>query len=291
MRAAYTALVLGIVCGLGLATSVLSGRPDAVPGTVAGALAADVPGIDMDRRRAEAVAALVAACMTDHGVDWEPWVEPPPSVPDADLPPIHWAARWGFGVSTSAGQTATVTPVDPNLRRQGVAPPDVRDTYRRALHGEGGAVGCQAAATTEVYGLRERLLAPMRPALLELDRRIAADPSARHLLASWQACVGSVAPDLPPDRRTLAAQLIETYGSRTASLGSGTRSIAALAALQADERRVAGVLAQCDAAYDAERAVVAAPHEAAFVAANLPALERIGAAIRAAEAALPTVPS
>jgi hypothetical protein len=290
VRAAYAALVLGIIGGLGLATSVLSGRPHAVPATVAGALALDVPGVDMDRRRAEAVAVLVAACMIEHGLDWEPWVEPPPSVPDADLGPIEWAERWGFGVSTMADRAGSSTPVDPNLRRSDVASPDIRDAYRSALHGDGAAVGCQAAATTEVYGLRERLLTPMRPALLELDRRIATDPAARHLLASWQTCVGSVAMGLSRDRRTLAARLIEAFGRRLASLDTGTRSIAALAALQADERRVAVVLADCDAAYDAGRVAVASPHEAAFVAANRPALERIGAAIRAAEVALPTLP-
>ncbi len=290
MRAAYVALVLGIIGGLALATSVLSGPSRAVPATVAGVLGLDVPGIDMDRRRAAAVAALIAACMTEHGLDWEPWVEPPPSLPDPGLGPIEWAERWGFGVSTIGGRADPATPVDPNLRRSGAASPDVRNAYRRALHGDGATVGCQAASTTEVYGLRERLLTPMRPELLELDRRIAADPAARHLLVAWQSCVGSVATGLARDRRTLAASLIEGFGRRIASLGSSTRSIAALGALQAEERRVAVVLAHCDAAYDAGRAAVAAPHEGAFVAANRPALERVGAAIRAAEAALPTLP-
>jgi hypothetical protein len=290
VKAAYAALVLGIVGGVGLATTVLSGGPHAMPPTVAGTLALDVPGIDMDRRRAEAVALLVSACMNERGLDWEPWVEPPPAVPDADLAPVEWAERWGFGVSTTAGGDAPVAPVDPNLRRSASAPPDVRDGYRRALHGGSGVTGCQGAATTEVYGLRERLLAPLRPALVALESRVAADPAARRLVASWQACVGPVADGVPRHRPTFAARLIERFGRRMVALGSGVRSIPGRAALQADERRVAAIVARCDVAYDARRTAVAASHEAVFVAANRPALERIGAAIRAAEAALPTLP-
>src|SRR4029453_5545274 len=101
MRAAYAALILGILSGLVLATGVLSGRGHTEASTIAGVLALDRPGEDLDRRRAEAVAALVARCMAGLGLTWTPWVEPTPTVPDAELDPAAWAARWGFGVSTT----------------------------------------------------------------------------------------------------------------------------------------------------------------------------------------------
>src|SRR5262245_54820070 len=73
MRAAYAALVLGIVGGFGLATAVLSGvRP---PPTVPAALGLDDrPGLDS--RRATAVAALTTACMRRLGLDWAAIPEP-----------------------------------------------------------------------------------------------------------------------------------------------------------------------------------------------------------------------
>lgn len=66
--------------------------------------------------------------------------------------------------------------------------------------------------------------------------------------------------------------------------------MAGLIALQVEERRVAMVLAGCDAAYEQARAEAAAPIEAAFVSEHRAALAAIGAGIRAAEAALPTLP-
>ena len=65
--------------------------------------------------------------------------------------------------------------------------------------------------------------------------------------------------------------------------------VVGLVALQVEERRVATVLARCDADYQRARAAVAAPFEAAFVARHRRMLEAVGAAIRSAEAALPTL--
>jgi hypothetical protein len=66
--------------------------------------------------------------------------------------------------------------------------------------------------------------------------------------------------------------------------------MAGLFALQTDERRVAAILAGCEAAFARIREPVAAPFEAAFVAHHRDALASVGAAIRDAEAALPTLP-
>jgi hypothetical protein len=290
VRAAYAALILGIAGGIWLATTVLPDAAVARPATVADALAIEPPGPALDRRRAEATAVLVAACMAGHGMPWEPVPEPPPAVPDPDLSPVDWARRWGFGVSTMIGRPEQDPARDPNLASIAAAPPDERDAYRRALLGDASSPGCHATASTSVYGLRDRLLAPLRMSLQALDARIAADPAAARAVAGWRTCVGPVAADLAADRRTLPGALLERFASRSAAIGRGIGGLVGLAALQADERRVATVLARCEVEFTEARAVAAARHEAAFVDERRDTLASIGAAIRAAESALPTMP-
>lgn len=291
MRAAYAALILGLVGGLALATGVLSGRSAPPPTTVAAVLALDVPGSDIDRRRGEAVAVLVARCMTRQGFAWTPWVEPPPSVPDPDLAPIPWAERWGFGISTVTGRRQAVGPGDPNLLALGALGPDERDTFRGVLSGDAEAPGCQAVANDEVYGLRERYLAPLRQALEELDARIAADRQAVTLVATWRTCVAPVTSGMTTvEREGVVAQVTARISDRLAALPQSPAAIAVLAALQADERHAAAILAGCEEAFSAARSVVASPYEAAFTVEHGDALRRVGAEIRAAEAALPTLP-
>ena len=290
MRAAYAALVFGVAAGLILTTGVLSGGRAPRPTTVAAVLAVDVPGIDIDRRRSEAVAVLVSTCMTRHGIALTPWVERPPSLPDPDLGPVEWARRWGFGISTTVGHGSRVVPADPNLGLFGTAPPDERDARRRALYGFGGHPGCQATATDEVYGLRARLMTPLRAALDGLEAEIAADPAAERALAMWRDCVAPVAEGLTLERQRLPAALMERVSDRLGDLGTTPATIAGLAGIQAAERRTATLLADCEAAFAADRAEVAAPYEAAFVDEHRAALERAGAAIREAEATLPALP-
>lgn len=290
VRAAYAALLLGLVGGLALATGVLSGRTVPERRTVASVLALDVPGVDIDRRRSEAVAVLVARCMTGHGFAWTPWVEPPPSLPDPGLGPITWAERWGFGISTVIGRPQTVEAGDPNLAAIGALGPDERDTVRRALYGDRGGGGCQDVASDDVFGLRERLLAPIRPALKELDSRIAADRGAPVLVSAWRTCVTPVSSASTVERSEVPARVMAGISNRLAALPQTPGAVAALAALQADERRAATVLARCEAAFSAGRSIVAAPYEASFTLEHGDALRRIGAEIRAAESALPTLP-
>jgi hypothetical protein len=289
VRAAYAALVVGLIGGLALATAVLSSRGDR-PLTVAAALRIDRPAGELEGRRSEAVAALVAQCMARHGLRWTAVAEPAPPIPDPDLGPVDWAKRWGFGVSTTVGTPPVVTGLDPNMAGLEAVDPALRDVYRRALHGDGPVPGCHATATDSVFGLRDRLLAPLRPALEALDARIAADPAAARAVAAWRACVAPVAGGLAVDRRVLPGALVERFAARVRSVVPGPSSVAGLAALQADERRVATAVAECELAYARGRTAAAASHEAAFVAEHRQALEGIGAAIRAAEAALPTLP-
>jgi hypothetical protein len=180
-------------------------------------------------------------------------------------------------------------PADADLvAMQGNGPAD-REAYRPALHGDDGSPGCHATATEAVYGARDRLLAPLRPALDVLDSRITTDPEVQRAAATWRTCVGPVTAGLAADRRSLPGALLERFDAQVRRL-TGLRSIAGMAALQADERRVATVVAECELAFVAARASATARHEAAFVTEHRAALVSIGAAIRAAEAGLPTLP-
>ena len=283
MRAAYFALVLGVVGGLGLATAVLSdaaGRPV----TVAAAL--DLPADRvLDERRSVAVAALTTACMRRLGLDWVPVPEPVPTVRDADLDPVAWADRWGFGISTTAAAPSPSAVADPNLAAIAAMPVAAQSVYRAALHGAAGRPGCHETANATVYGLRGRLLAPLRPSLAALEAEVASDPAMTRALAKWHDCVAGVGAGSTIDRRSLPGALLQRFVIRS----SAATDTGDLSELQADERRVAGVVARCEVAYAEAKTAASAPHEARFVAKNRDALRAIGDAIRSAEMALPTL--
>ncbi len=291
MRAAYAALILGVVSGMWLAGQALTVAGDPAPATVADALGLEPAQVDIDARRAEAVAVLLARCMTGRGLAWTPWVEAAPDVPDADLDPVAWARRWGFGISTAVGRPTDAAARDPNRVAMDALPAAERDRYRSALAGTSTSdAGCQRPANDAVYGLRDRLLAPLQPALKDLDARIAADPGARGAVDAWRRCVLPVAGPAAPDRATLVPGLMGAFVARLEQLGPGAPPMAGLLALQAEERRVAVTVARCDVAFADARAAVAATYERAFIAEHGDDLRRIGAAIRDAEADLPTLP-
>jgi hypothetical protein len=58
---------------------------------------------ELAAREARVVQHRIDACMAALGLPYREFVEPPPGIPDADLGPRDWAAKWGFGVSTSVG--------------------------------------------------------------------------------------------------------------------------------------------------------------------------------------------
>ena len=205
MRAAFAALAVGVVGGLGLATAVLSGVRPAT--TIEGALALE-GGPGLDARRAAAVAASVTACMERLGLDWQPVPEPIPSVPDADLDPVAWADRWGFGVSTTAEAPIPSSTPDPNLQALERLTPADRTAARAALHGSSRQPGCLEAASAAVYQDRERALAPLRTALADLEASIEADPATVRGVATWRGCVAGVSGGATLERATLGPALL-----------------------------------------------------------------------------------
>jgi hypothetical protein len=186
-------------------------------------------------------------------------------------------------VSTMVGRPEPEPPSDPNLDSVATSSPDARDGYREALDGRG---GCRTTATDSVYGIRERALAPLQASLRDLEAGIAASAAAVRATDTWRRCVEPVADGRALDPRTLPSSLRERSMQRLMALGQ----IGGLVALQVDERRVATILAECDARYERARADAAEPFEATFVGEHRTTIEAIGAAIRSAEAALPTVP-
>lgn len=285
MRAAYVALTLGLVAGLWLTTTVLSSAGHR-PTTVEEALDLGPATAELDARRAVAVAALTTACMQSLGLRWQPVPEPPAEIPDPDLEPVAWAERWGFGVSTITARPATADS-DPNLGAIATLPDGLRSRYRTALHGSPGQPGCLETARESVYGLRDRLLRPLRADLDALEAAVTADPRLGRAVAVWRGCVGRVAGGLPLDRRSLPGALVQRFAARIASVEPGSPR---LGAIQEDERRVAGVLTRCEASYVDSRTLIAARYEPAFAARHEAALWAVGASIRTAEAALPTLP-
>jgi hypothetical protein len=285
VRASYGALTLGLVAGLWLATTALSSAGSR-PTTVEEALGLSVATAELDTRRAAAVAVLTATCMRSLGLTWQSVPETPPDIPDPDLGPVAWADRWGFGVSTITARP-TGAADDPNLDAMAAMPEVLRSRYRAALRGSAGRPGCQETARESVYGLRDRLLRPLRAELEALEAAVTADPGVGRAVAVWRGCVGRVADGLPLDRRSLPSALLQRFATRAANVEPGSPR---LRDFQDDERRVAGVLARCEETYADTRTRIAARYETAFVARNEAALSAVGAAIRTAEAALPTLP-
>ena len=291
MRAGYLAVVLALAgtVAIGIVTGWTSPRgPD--PGPVAAALGfggADAP--DLERRRGAAVTEAIRRCMDARGFPDVVVTEPPPAIPDPDLDPVAWAARWGFGVSTAVG-IATPAPVaDPlmaSLARLGARD---RSAVLRALDGDPTQRGCRAIATDAVYGLRERLLDQLRGALTGLQGAIEADPAMAAVRDRWRQCVDEVpatlgAPGLATDRDRLLAAALEAVAASVKRAGSDA---AALADVQRRERAAATRIARCEAAFATDRAAVARPHEAAFVARHWSVLGAIARRIRAVEASWP----
>jgi hypothetical protein len=293
MRAGYLVVALAVLVAalLGGLAGWLGG-PEPGPGPIAVALGlAGREAPDLERRRAQAVADATASCMAAQGLSYPAVAAAAPTIPDAELGPLDWAARWGFGVSTSVGAPVAAADRDPAAAWLAALDARKRTTFARALYGDGSVPGCQAAATDAVYGLRTRALAPIAADLAQVETAIDADRATVAVRSRWQACVAGLVTELgatatPLARSTLPGLLLARFAERTDAVRTDP---SALAGLQEAERRTAVTMARCEAAFARERARVAERHEAAYVARHGAELARVASIIAAAEAAYPSV--
>ena len=117
LRLGYAVALAAMVAAVVTLVAVLPATaPPPLPRTVAEALGDD-PVRDrlVQRRSAEAIAVRTADCLRGAGFPVVPVIESDPPIPDADLPPVAWAERWGFGVSTAVDAPVPSPQPDPNL--------------------------------------------------------------------------------------------------------------------------------------------------------------------------------
>ena len=274
-----------------------------VPGPTTGAVVADtvegvlglasdpLEGAALERRRLEAVEVLTAVCMHRRGWPYRVHVPPALAIPDADLAPLAWAERWGFGVATSIGHGPPDTVADPNLEMVASFGTGRRAAWITALVGGAGRAGCRPIATERVMGLRDRLLAPLALALADFRDSIDASDVVRHALDAWTTCLLAAGIE-PAGRAATIPALIDVIGRRLDALrgpdgGLPSPAEPSLAALADEERRMAVAVARCEAPYLEARQAAERSMAGAFLSTHGDALRAVGDTIRAAEAALP----
>jgi hypothetical protein len=237
---------------------------------------------ELAAREARTIQHWIADCMAAHGLPYRPFVEPPPDIPDAELGPRDWAAKWGFGVSTSFGVVNAMPPAtDPNLAYIDALAPEQREAYRVALFGSDGRPGCNEEANAAVYGRHDRLLAVLAGDLARLEDRIAADPRLVAADAAWMACVSN-ASFRPSSRRRFGQEAIDLLSRRLDAIvgpppGDPGVDRSAVAGLQALEIELAVRGFDCDERVRAVSEAVRLEFEVRFVADHRAALDAIKA--------------
>ena len=205
-----------------------------------------------------------------------------------------WAERWGFGVSTDVGRLPQARAAsDPN--RIGLASLPLADrTAITATPCTGRARVDRVSAVSE----RRRLSAcasvcchrcdPRSPISMPGSPRI---PARLGALDAWRACVASVAGGVVARPAAFAADaLIERFDARPRARTTPA-SMAGWWRCRPTSGDVAAIVAGCEAAYASDaRAGGRAASKRRFVGDHARRSAAIGAAIRAAEAALPTLP-
>jgi hypothetical protein len=233
---------------------------------------------ELAAREAHVVQHRIAACMGALGLPYREFVEPPPEIPDADLGPRDWAAKWGFGVSTSVGVVnATPPAADPNLAYIDSLTREQGETYRAALFGSATEPGCNRPANELVYGRHDRLLARLAPDLARLDGQIAHDARIVDADARWTACIAT-ASFRPSSRQHFGQEAIDLLTRRLEAImgpppGDPDVDVTALARLQAFEIDLALRGFDCDEAVRAVSEAVRLEHESRFVDDHRAALD------------------
>jgi hypothetical protein len=233
-------------------------------------------------REARVVQDRIAACMAALGLPYREFVDPPPAIPDAELGPREWAAKWGFGVSNSIGVLNAMPPAtDPNLAYVDSLAPNDQGAYRVALFGSSGRPGCNDQANAAVYGRHDRLLAGLAGDLADLETRIAADPRSVEADAGWMACLSS-ASFRPSSRGRFGQEAIDLLTRRLEAImgpppGDPGFDRSTLEALQTFEIELAVRGFDCDEQVRAIGEAVRLEYEARFVEDHRAALDDIKA--------------
>lgn len=250
---------------------------------------------ELAAREERVVQHRIAACMGGLGLPYRESVEPPPGIPDADLGPSDWAAKWGFGVSTSVGVlNATPPATDPNLAYIESLAPEPGAAYRAALFGSDAVPGCNARANELVYGRHDRLLAGLAPDLARLEDKIARDARIVDADARWMACI-STPSFRPSSRRRFGQEAIELVTRRLEAVmgpppGKPDVDRSALARLQAFEIELALRGFDCDEGVRPVSEAVRLEHESRFVEDHRAALDDVKARAARLDAELGLAP-
>ncbi len=236
----------------------------------------------MADREAQAVQHRIGACMAALGLPYIEFVEPELEIPDQDLGPRDWAAKWGFGISTSVGVAhPRLAAPDPNLSHVEALPLPEGESYRAALFGTASSPSCIRDANDAIYGRHDRLLAGLAPALTGLEEGIAADPRTVDADARWRSCATSSALR-PSSRRAFGREAIDEIGRRLEAIMGPPPGVAdfdrnALERLQALEIDIALRGIDCDDVVRPVLESVRLEYEARFVEAHRAELDDLKA--------------
>ena len=197
-------------------------------------------------------------------------------------PPRAWAAKWGFGVSTSVGVVSATPPAaDPNLAYVDSLTPAQGEAYRAALFGSSTEPGCNRQANELIYGRHDRLLAGLAPDLARLEDQIAHDARIVDADARWMACIAT-ASFRPSSRQHFGQEAIDLLTRRLEDImgpppGDPDVDVSALARLQAFEIDLALRGFDCDEGVRAVSEAVRLEHESQFVDDHRAALDDVKA--------------
>lgn len=223
-----------------------------------------------------AVQEAARRCMAARGLRYIPHVSEPAAAPDANLPPVAWAAAYGFGIVRQPPSESGLD-VDPNRELIDNLPSDERAAYVDALYatpsfGVYGS-GCVGEANSAVRGRRDALLAGLGRDIAALRRQAANDPRLRAAAVVWATCVGDAG--FAVSSRAALDALIEERVAGPARELSQTSDPSGVDALWRLERDLAVAVATCDIDWNEAHARVTGELESAYIVAHLTDMERL----------------
>lgn len=239
---------------------------------------------------------LIAECMAKEGFEVISAYPPVDNIAEFGAPrdDIDYAREYGFGISTTFGDTDLLASadewIDPNQAIIESLSESERAAYFDALEGTGEFDGCIGEADKQVFG-RETLSEIYEKTDLEsIFDRLAADPRIADIEAEWSKCMAEQGyqyenPDaLNETVNDLRERFNEIVGvseefddqvADTEQVAQKEVDQVALAALQTEERALAVANAGCTKVLYKQTNKLYKEHEATFVNENRAVLEQI----------------